>query len=521
MTRTPAPDHIFFSRHEGFSPCSCASVTSVVGKASTRRPRRCSVHSVLKLFEAQRSQRSAFWRWLRGAALVRMLLLVSFFVPVAAAQAQAPTSHNLTLAEAVRLALEKNPTVQAADAYAESVHEGIAETRAARLPRVDFSEGFTRGNNPVYVFGGLLTQRQFTADNFALGFLNTPPPLDIFRTQFSAVLPLYDAGQTGRRIKDARLSAQGATEIHQRTRQEVIFNVVKAYTDELLAGENLRVAESAVESAKSDLGRAEARQDQGLAVPSDLLSARVQLAQAQQDLLQAKSAVELAHATLNVAIGLPEDTAATIDTGLKETAFEVGVLAERQQRALTTRPDLLAAGLGREQAANGSRMARAEFLPKVNAFSGWEEDNQTFLARGGNNWTAGVSLNFNVFDGGAHRARLAASRFRERQAEAQIAQMAAAVKLQVHEAYLNLRTAQQRVEVSRQAQSEAEESLRIIQNRYEAGLATITDLLRVETARTAARKNYLNALFDYRLSYAALELATGELAADSPAVKEQ
>jgi outer membrane protein TolC len=93
--------------------------------------------------------------------------------------------------------------------------------------------------------------------------------------------------------------------------------------------------------------------------------------------------------------------------------------------------------------------------------------------------------------------------------------MTAAVKLQVREAYLNLTMEQQRVDVSRQAQLQAEESLPIIQNRYEAGLATITDLLQVETAHTSAQKNHLNALFDYRLSYAALELATSELAPDS------
>jgi outer membrane protein TolC len=165
-------------------------------------------------------------------------------------------------------------------------------------------------------------------------------------------------------------------------------------------------------------------------------------------------------------------------------------------------------------------MARAEFLPKVNAFSSWEEDNQTFLARGGNNWTVGASLNFNIFDGGANRARLAAAHYRQNQVQAQLEQMTAAVKLQVREAYLNLTTARQRVEVSRQAQSQAEESLRIIQNRYEAGLATITDLLQVESAHTCAEKNYLNALFDYRLSYAALELATGELAPESASVTQ-
>ena len=163
-------------------------------------------------------------------------------------------------------------------------------------------------------------------------------------------------------------------------------------------------------------------------------------------------------------------------------------------------------------------MARAEFLPKVNAFSSWEEDNQTFLTRGGNNWTIGASLNFNIFDGGANHARLAAARYHQVEAQARLSQMTAAVKLQVREAYLNLTTARQRVDVSREAQAQAEESLRILQNRYEAGLATITDVLQIESAHRNAQKNYLNALFDYRLSYAALELATGELAPDSAAV---
>ena len=94
---------------------------------------------------------------------------------------------SLTLPQAVELALKNNPTVQAAAAYTEAVEQGIAVARARRFPRLDFSEGFRRGNNPVYVFGSLLTQRQFTAANFALGYLHTPPPLDNFRTQWLTI----------------------------------------------------------------------------------------------------------------------------------------------------------------------------------------------------------------------------------------------------------------------------------------------------------------------------------------------
>jgi outer membrane protein len=426
----------------------------------------------------------------------------------------------LTLKEAVQTALEKNPSVQAADAYAKAVEQGIRVARAGRYPRQDFSEGFTRGNNPVYVFGSLLTQRQFTAANFDLGTLNVPSPLDNFRTAFTASMPLYDAGQISRQTKNARLEAQGASEARNRTRQQIIFGVVQAYLNELLAREDVQVAQSSVDLTKADLARAENRQQQGLAVPSDVLSAQVQLAQSKEELLGAQNAVAVAQAALNVAMGLPEDAPTQVAGRLKEINIQPGTLEEHQNRALAMRPDYHQAELGKERADNGIRMARAEFLPKLNLFSSWEVDNQTFATRGGNNWAMGATLNFNLFDGGANRARLAESKARERQAEAMRSRMASAVRLQVREAYLNLETARQRVDVSRDAVSQAEESLRIIQNRYEAGLATITDLLRAETARATARMNNLNAVFDYRLGYAALELATGELAADSPAVTQ-
>lgn len=435
----------------------------------------------------------------------------------AGALAQMP-QQRLTLAEAVAISLEKNPTVQAADAYAEAVRQGISVAQAGRYPRLDFSETFTRGNNPVYVFGTLLTQGRFEERNFALNLLNAPFPLNNFRAQLSAGLALFDFGRTSRRVKDARLDAESAAAVRRRTRQEVIFNVVGAYLNVLLAREGEVVARASVEAAQSDLDRARAREEQGLTVPSDVLSAQVQLAQAREDLIRAENAVALARAAFNVALGLPEDAPTEIVGALEQTAFDAGTLEDRQARALAGRPDLLQAELGAERAANGARLARSEFLPRLDLFSSWEQDNQRFLSRGSNNWTVGATLSINLFNGGADRARLAESRARERQARALREQMASHVRLQVREAFLNLDAARQRLEVSRESAQQAAESLRILQDRYEAGLATITDVLRAETTHTATQRNFLNALFDYRISFAALELATGELGPDSQAV---
>ena len=451
-----------------------------------------------------------------------LLSLVTIIVAVGLTPVGAQSSPvgSLTLAGAVEAALKHHPAIEAADAYSEAVRYGISAAQAGRYPRVDFAESATRGNNPVYVFGSLLTRGQFAAPNFALSFLNHPPPLNNFRTQFTAAMPVWDAGRTSRRVQDARLETQLATKSGERTRQEIIFGVIQAYLNGLIARESVRVAEAGADAAAADLALVQARSDQGLAVPSDLLSAQVQLAQAREELLRQKNALALADASLNVAMGVADGSPVVMESRLQEAVFETGRLEERQQRALSSRPDYQQAQVGEERSANERRMVRSEFLPTINIFGTWEQNNQTFLARGNDNWLAGASLNFNIFDGGARRAHLKASTARQRQAGALRNQLASSIRLQVRQAFLNLTTARDRVDVSRGAAEQAGESLRISQNRYEAGVATITDLLRAETQHTAAQRNFLNALFDYQLSFAALELATGELAADSAAVRQ-
>ena len=118
----------------------------------------------------------------------------------AAAQAQ---QQPLTLRGAVDQALEKNPALQASKDQADASHARVGEARAGWFPRLDVSQGFTRGNNPIYVFGSLLTQRQFTAANFNLSRLNAPTPLDNFQTRIDGQMSIFDSGRTCLREKGA------------------------------------------------------------------------------------------------------------------------------------------------------------------------------------------------------------------------------------------------------------------------------------------------------------------------------
>ena len=467
------------------------------------------------------NQLPRLWRPLASASALAMLpvLLALISGPSLWAQTKAPAPGGpVSLAQAVNIALKNNPSVHAATAYADAAQHAIDAAKSGYMPHLNFSEGFTRGNNPVYVFGTLLTQRQFTAANFDLGFLNVPPPIDNFRTQFSASMPLYDFGRTSGRVKDARIQARGVREDANRTEQNVVFNVINAYLNGLLAREQVRVAQAAVAMTQSDLDRAHAREQQGLAVASDVLSAQAQLAQAKENLIRARNGVAISQAALNVAMGVPEDAPTQTEGKLAPVQVALGDLASLQQQAIKQRPDYREAQLQAEKAGNSVSLARKEYLPRIDMMGSWEQDNQTFAARGGNNWVAGATLTFSIFNGGARRAQIAESKAYQRRAEAMRSQMESAVRLQVREAFLNLNAARERVEVSRDSAAQAEESLRILRNRYDAGLATIMDLLRAETMRTSAQNNHLNAVYDYRLAFAALELATGKLGPNSPAV---
>ena len=135
--------------------------------------------------------------------------------------------------------------------------------------------------------------------------------------------------------------------------------------------------------------------------------------------------------------------------------------------------------------------------------------------RGGANWLASIGLRWNLFNGNADKARIEESAQWLERASADQKRVDSAVRLEVRRAWAGLRAAQQRIEVARAAVAEAEESLRITQNRYEAGMSNVTDLLRNETAVLESRTRYLAAVHDQRVAATMLELAAGRLTADS------
>jgi len=430
-----------------------------------------------------------------------------------------PEPTPLSLQQAATIAMEKNPLRKAALADTKAASAGIQEARSFLVPHITFSETGTRGDDPVYVFGSKLRQQRFTSNDFALNQLNTPLPFGNFSTRFGGTWNLFDSFASWHGVSRAKEMNTASTHQLERTDQEILFRVVQAYYGVLLAAKQLEVSDQAEKTAKSIMDRSQARYDSGVVVESDLLSAKVRLTSREQELIRARNNLELARAQLNTAMGVPVDALYQPADPLAERNLASPALADVEQKALSTRPDLKRIEAQQSAQELSVAIAKSSFGPRLKAFAGWEMDNPTLLAGGGgNNWLGGVELQFDLFEGGAKRAALS----REHAVAEKIAALkqaaSDAVRLEVRQAYYDLDSNRQQVGVARSSIAQAQESLRINQDRYEGGLITITDLLGAEEAARRSQTDYWQAVYQFHISSANLELASGTLNLQSPVV---
>jgi outer membrane protein len=449
-----------------------------------------------------------------GLGVIAILGLVN----MAPAQ-QSPESSSLTLQQAVTIALEKNPLRKAAAAGTSASAAEVRVARSSLLPHLNFSETATRGNDPVYVFGSKLRQQRFADADFALNKLNTPLPFGNFATRFGGTWNLFDSFASWHGINRAKQMNEAAARQLDRTEQEIVFRVINSYYEVLLAGKQLEVSEQAAKTAEAIVDRSQARFDSGLVVESDLLTAKVRLAERQQEVIRARNNLDLARAQLCTAMGVPPESSLQLTEVLAEHKLPLPVLQETEKQALTSRPDLKRVASEEAAQRQSVSIAKSSFGPQISAFAGWEMDNPTFLAGGGgNNWLGGIEVKVDIFQGGAKRAELSRQRALEERAVAMKQAAADAVRLEVRRAYYDMDTSRQQVEVARAVIAQAQESLRINQDRYDSGLTTITDLLGAEEAASRSQTDYWEAVYRFHTSYANLELASGTLNPQSPVV---
>ena len=417
----------------------------------------------------------------------------------------------LTLDQAVSAALTNNAMMRAAKAGEREAAAHVEEARAAYLPRVDYVESWQRGNDPVYVFGSLLTEQRFTAANFDLNALNRPDPLTNHQGMFTVQQPVFDSSRLAG-IRSAGLGRDIAQQMTAEARGDLSLGVTRVYGMVLQAIAGRQAADAAVNAANDDLSRTEQRRDAGFVTEADVLSLKVFLAQMQERQIRAASGESIARAQLNQMMGAPLDKQFALVEPPPPSAAAVPAApaADDEASALKDRPAVHRADSQLALADTARTAAKAAFLPQVSVQGMYELNGNTFGDRA-SAWMVSGQVRINLFAGGGDRARLKAATAAEARAKAERDNVLTSVRLEVRTARAEYDAALAREAVGRAAVLQARESQRIIRDRYESGLAGVTDVLRAATSLLDAETLRIASIVDVMVGRAALDKAVGRL----------
>ena len=442
-------------------------------------------------------------------------LTLSLAQGVWAAEAEvAPQVENqvvtLTLQEAMYRAFNTNPAIAIAGYERASAKADLDAARSSRWLSVKGESRFQRGG---------MDDDQYVPPHFALnpenGSINPVAGKYVdkinekYTNSLSASMPIYTGGRLSGTVKAAKAGFKYALEGEQKAYNDMRATVTNGYYGLLQAGNMQELSRESVHRLEEHLKDVKAQYDVGVVAKVDVLRSEVELANAQQNLIKAENAYQLAEAGLNRIIGLPLETELQLIETLEYVPYDTN-LEYCLTYASENRPELEQARQGVEAARGSLLVARSGYQPQigVSATKTWEDDE--WFADENGKWGVGVGLTMNIFDSGVTMSKIHGAKANLAKAEAAYQDTTDAVMLHVRQSYLNLREAEKRIQTTQVAVAKAEEDYHIAQVRYMAGVGTNTDVLDAEVALTNAKTNYSQSLYDYNTSRTNLQNAIGE-----------
>lgn len=444
------------------------------------------------------------------------LTLILYLQPgfsTAFAESGPQDSRPLTLSDAIKTAIRQNPAVKAARHQMDASESQVVQAQSGLFPQIYFSETFNRTNNPMWAFGTKLNHGNITREDFDPDKLNSPDAINNFATAVSVNWAVFTGGQIRVGLKQAKQNQAAMSLMLKRTRQEVIAKTAMAYVELLLARENLSVVKQAFETARVHLKMVRSRFESGFVVKSDLLRAKVRLAELEQQSLQAKSRAEVAQAMLNAVMGVFEDIIIDPVSPLDRCTQTEGPVNEWINTALSDRPDLLCLHYQENIAQEEITKAKAAHFPNLSLMGTYEIDSEDFSDTE-DNYTLGAVVRLNLFSGNRISGKIKEALAILRQTQAMKKTMELSVRIETKRAFLQAQSAWKQIQVARTAVTQAEEGLRIVRNRYKNGLLTIVSLLDAEVALQEARTRLFRSMHDYKAARINLALAVGTIDTD-------
>jgi outer membrane protein len=432
-------------------------------------------------------------RVLRTVAAAGALLALA--LTAGEADAQATGTRATGIAEAVSIALQRNP-----DALASEIDVKVAEATRAEVggtfyPKLHVDANVQQWNQPFAInFGGAA----FTVR-------------DAFTWQVAPSLtqPLTGLWSIYDQYKVQQLGVDVAAIKRRVTRREVAFQVVQGYYRLLEAQRLVQVAETSVTQLEAQQKQAQSLFDNGVIGKNDLLRAGLALAGARQRAIQTRGNVTLARGQIDTLLGSsPDEPFEPVPFTGEPPAVEEVSLQSAEERAVTQRLELAVIDRSIAQADHSVAFAKKKLVPQLSAVANYthtegspfQQENAAFV---------GLFLAWDVWDWGATTGGIDEASAKLDQARVARRKVQDQVRLEARQAFVNADTAREALGVARTAVAQAEENYRIVSKKFEAAAATSFDMVDAESLLTQSRGQVETALYDLLIARAALQRATG------------
>ena len=324
-------------------------------------------------------------------------------------------------------------------------------------------------------------------------------------------MPLFTGGKIKYGIESARLLKKASELDLDNDKDEVIFNTTSAYI-------NLYKSFQAINLVKENLHSSLARdtnfanlERNGLLARNDLLKSQLQSSNIELSLLDAETSNKLAIVNMDIMLGLPENTVLAVDSNFTVTTTELKNFTDYESLALQSRKDIQALGFRKKAAATEIKSANADAYPGIALTGGYIAAYVPKVVTITNAVNIGIGVQYNLASLYKKNTKLLQAKARQTEVTANEELLTDAIRTEVNRDYQDVLLSQRKIVVYEKAFEQATENYRIINNKYNNSLVTITDLLDADVALLQSKLNISFARADAILAYNKLLLTSGTL----------
>lgn len=408
---------------------------------------------------------------------------------------------DLNLPKTVQMALDYNRDIKNSQYALKKAEYAINQAQAGKKPTVDYNFGAQRSWATDAATYSRAASLMGSANSISNAFSNG----------ISVNIPLYTGGLVEGQIDVAKLGKTNAQEEILRVEQATKYSAIEGYYGLLAYQELQGVYHEAVDNLQGHLDNVQAQYNVGTKAKVDVLSSDVSLANAKTTAITADNNVAIAESNLNNILGLPLETKLNLaDHQLPFDTYNIS-LQEAMDYAMKYRPEVLQAAIAVQEAERSIDIADAGNKPTVAITGGNDWADNTFPGIDANkrSWKVAAGVTYNFYDGGATKAKVNQAKQDLLVARETEQKTRESVQLQVKQAYLNIRSAAQKVEETQTVVDQARENYRIQNIRYQAGVGINLDVLDAQLSLNQAQVNHIQALYDYNVGIAKLEQVMG------------